>query len=581
VYLLRYLRLLAPRWLLFLVVAMLAGGTAFFASSSLPPTYRASAVLVVNQSGSGDVVTYSDALLNLQLVKTYSRIAQQPDILETVHQRLNLPFDIPTLTRMVKIQPIRETQLIEVAVEGRDPETIRQIVDAIVSVFVETVTPRLPPDQTGRALWVAQPARVEERPVGPNTPLNTLVAAVFGLMGAVGFVALRHYLDDTVKSPEVLEETASLATLGVVPKVKTAKDDPAGLLTIADLHNQASEAYRLIRTNLEFAGVDRPLRTLLVTSAGPSEGKSTVAANLASVLALAGQRVILVDCDLRRPNVHRIFDVANQRGMTSLLLHDIPPADSSPRVNGVTRALRANGAQPSMRLEARQQSESARGWVVDLLDQTLVPMARTNGAGHVNGSHVNGSHVNGNSGNGHHAPEPVDVRAVVRTPEPNDSPYAESFADPAPVSQPNHARWIAEYLQPTHIKNLRVLTSGPLPPNPAELLASPRLANCLAYLSDEADVVVIDSPPVLAVSDPLSIASRVDATVLIVDSQKTRSDALKRAAEALTRSGTRILGAVLNNMREGADGSLYYTAYYGPREERPAKESEIEGMTFE
>jgi capsular polysaccharide biosynthesis protein len=552
VLLLRYVRLLAPRWLLFVVAMALASGTAFALSSTLAPTYRASAVLVVNQSGSGDAVTYNDALLNLQLVKTYSRIAQQPDILEAVHKRLKLPFDIPTLNKMVKIQPIRETQLIEVAVEGPDREQIRQIVDAIVSVFVETVTPRLPPDQTGRALWVAQPARVEERAVGPNTLLNTVVAAVFGLMIAIGYVALRHYLDDTVKSPERLEETISLSTLGAVPKVKVTKEDPAGLVTISDRHNPASEAYRLIRTNLEFAGVDRPLRTLLVTSAGPSEGKSTVAANLATVLAQSGQRVILVDCDLRRPNVHRIFGVGNQRGMTSILLHDVPPVDPSRMVNGSPRPVRADGAQASLRLDARPESVSARSWVVDLLDQTLVPSARTNG-------------------HSHHA-EPLTAEAVL------------AGALPAPDAviggRPTHARWIAEFLQPSHVRNLRLLTSGPLPPNPAELLSSPRFANTLQHLMTEAEVVVVDSPPVLAVSDPLSVASRVDATVLIVDSQKTRADALKRAADALTRSGTRILGAVLNNMKVGADGGLYYTSYYGPREESEDDTAQSSGATL-
>jgi Mrp family chromosome partitioning ATPase len=394
------------------------------------------------------------------------------------------------------------------------------------------------------------------------------------MMGAIGFVALRYYLDDTVKSPDVLDEKVSLATLGVIPRVKSAKEDPAGLVTTSGHHSAASEAYRLIRTNLEFAGVDHPLRTLLVTSAGPSEGKSTVAANLASVLAQSGQRVILVDCDLRRPNIHRIFGAPNQRGITSLLLHDIPALEGPRGTNGAHRPLRANGAQPSMRLEARQQSVSARSWVVDLLDQTLVPMARTNGSANGHG-HVNG-HSNGHAnGNGHHA-DPIDVRAVVTSAEPDFG-----RAEPAPPGRPMHARWIAEYLQPTHVKNLRLLTSGPLPPNPAELLSSPRLANCLQHLTTEAEVVVIDSPPVLAVSDPLSLASRVDATIMVVDSQKTRSDALKRAAEALTRSGTRILGAVLNNMRVGADGGLYYTSYYGPREGEDADPMQPQRSTFE
>jgi Mrp family chromosome partitioning ATPase len=209
---------------------------------------------------------------------------------------------------------------------------------------------------------------------------------------------------------------------------------------------------------------------------------------------------------------------------------------------------------------------------VDLLDQTLVPLARAGGRVNGNGA-VNGNGHGSLNGHGHHA-EPLDVRAVVATPEPS-----VAQPEPLPLGQPMHARWIAEYLQPTHVKNLRLLTSGPLPPNPAELLASPRLANCLQHLTTEADIVVIDSPPVLVVSDPLSLASRVDATMLVVNTQRTRTGSLQRTTEALNRSGTRILGAVLNNVRLGVDAGLYYAAYHDLMEEKGGGPAQTQGAS--
>lgn len=201
------------------------------------------------------------------------------------------------------------------------------------------------------------------------------------------------------------------------------------LITLLDPRSPVAEAYRSLRTNLEFASLDRPLRSLVVTSPGPEEGKSTALANLAVVTAEANKRVILVDCDLRRPRQHEIFGLPNDQGLTNVV---------------------------------------------------------------------------------------VDEKALEKPP-----------------------------FQEVGVEGLRVLTSGPLPPNPAELLASRRMDDVLRLLVDQADLVLFDVPPVIAVTDAAILASKVDGTLLLIGAGNTRREHAQRAKEVLERVNARLVGAVL------------------------------------
>ena len=204
-----------------------------------------------------------------------------------------------------------------------------------------------------------------------------------------------------------------------------------GLVAARSPQSQAAEAYRTLRTNIQFSSLDRDLRTLLVTSAGPSEGKSTILANLAISMAESGRRVIAADGDLRRPGLHQLFGLDDAPGLTTMIL--------------------------------------------------------------------------------------------------------DRDAEPP--------------LQATAVPQLRLLASGPLPPNPAELLASDRMAAVIARLAEQADLVLFDSPPVAAVSDALVLAARVDGVLLVVDAGRTRRDMARQAKEQLERVGARLLGVVLNNVK--------------------------------
>jgi len=214
------------------------------------------------------------------------------------------------------------------------------------------------------------------------------------------------------------------------------------LVTITDPISPASEAYRTLRLNLQFATLDAPLRTLLVTSPSPDEGKSTTLANLAVTVAQAEQRVIMVDCDLRRPRLHELFHLSNDLGLTTVMLDD-----------------QALSAPP---------------------------------------------------------------------------------------------------LQDTGVAGLQLLASGPLPPRPADLLGSQRMERVLERLLADADLVILDAPPVMAVTDAVVLATKVDGVLLVVSAGTTKRENAQQAVERLRKVNARIVGSVLNNAPLDATVHGYY-----------------------
>jgi capsular exopolysaccharide synthesis family protein len=222
----------------------------------------------------------------------------------------------------------------------------------------------------------------------------------------------------------------------------TNKLDP--LITVADPRSPVSEAYRTLRTNLDFSSLDKPIKTMLVTSAGPEEGKSTVLANLAVTTAQTGRKVILVDCDLRRPTLHYIFNLKNDVGLTTMVVDD----------------------------------------------------------------------------------------AAMESPP----------------------------LQDTGVEGLQLVSSGPLPPNPSELLGSRRMEDIIADLLERADVVLFDAPPVVAVTDAAVLATKVDGVLLVVNAGGTKRDYARTAKARLEKVNANLLGAVLNNVRFDVSLHRYYAA---------------------
>jgi protein-tyrosine kinase len=226
-------------------------------------------------------------------------------------------------------------------------------------------------------------------------------------------------------------------------RAKGAQGPAGSLVAHIDPKSPAAEAYRTLRTSIQFAGLDHKCRSIMVTSSSPGEGKSTTVANFGVVLAQTGSRVCLVDSDLRRPTLHRIFGLANNRGLTTALLDGLP---------------------------------------------------------------------------------------------------------------------LSQIAQPTNVPNLSVATSGPLPPNPAELVGSNRMREALEAATGEYDMTLLDSPPVVSVADAVALATFADGVVMVVQTGKVPNEVIRRATGQILAVKGRILGVVMNGVNLKRDG--YYYDYY-------------------
>jgi polysaccharide biosynthesis transport protein len=505
----RYLSLLW-RWAWLLVVAtLLAGLTAFVVSSRTTPVYQASALVQIIEATSTKAVDMGVLQTSERLARTYVETMTTRPVLERVIETLSLAMDTSDLRDAITAQPLRDTQLIRVLVEHTDPVTAALLANALVAEFAELnreeqamrfaasklnlenqltqleiqmdetrlaiqatdSTPngrterdrleaslaqqsqtyasllqsyeqvRLTEAQTTSTVIIKEPAIPPNSPIRPRTVTNTVLASVVGVMLAVGVVFLIEALDDTLRTPDDVVRHLNLPVLGVIATHDVVDGKP---VVAYRPRSPVAEAFRSLRTNLQFAMVDRPLETILITSPSPEEGKSTVATNLALVMAQSERKVALVDADMRRPSIHRLLGLPNRFGVSSLF---------------VMNQVQLDGA-----------------------------------------------------------------------------------------------------LRPSEIPNMFTMTSGKTPPNPAELLGSAKMGEILDQVKSLMDVVVIDIPPVLAVTDASVLAPRIDGVLLVLKPGSTKIAAARQAVEQLRRVGAHLLGVVLNEV--SLTRSRYNYQYY-------------------
>jgi non-specific protein-tyrosine kinase len=495
----RELAIIRARLPLIIASIVLAAAGAFAFSTVQAKVYEARATLIVGTSVTGTTVDLQALLASQQLATTYAKIVTTRPVLDNVITKLGLRMtaeelskNITTLTgtdstlsisardgdatRAAAIANALVDQLLAAskAVSPGQSADIRASADAylaatqsqiltaqaqavnlsaiqnrttaqeaaLVALQDQLVALRatyaqlLPFSSSGAAnlLTVIEPAVAPDIPISPRPLINTIIAAILGLLVAGAVVLIAAYLDDRIKTPEDVEEVLGLPTLGSVMRMggERGRSEIYRLVTLLFPRSAVAESYRMLRSNLEFARVDRPIHTILVTSALPGEGKTVTAANLAIAFALEGRRVLLVDADLRKPAVHSLFDVPNTQGLTTMLRSDS-----------------------------------------------------------------------------------VSLESVAHTNEQ---------------------------------ERLRVLTSGPLPPNPAEMLGSQRMLTVLQRLQASQDVLIIDSPPLRAVTDAAILSAFVDGTLLVIDASKSRRASVRLGREALTRVNAQVLGVVLNRV---------------------------------
>jgi polysaccharide biosynthesis transport protein len=293
-------------------------------------------------------------------------------------------------------------------------------------------------------------AKVPTSPVKPKKFEYGILAVVAGLAVGLGLAVTLEFFDDGIRSKEDLERASGgLPVVGVIPEIVDWRDDQAQyLVSWSSPKSIPAEAYRSLRTSIQFLGLDRAINTVQFTSPSAAEGKTTTMVNLAVVMAQAGHKVAVVCCDLRRPRLHGFFNLSNEIGFTSVLLGEAT------------------------------------------LEEALQPVAG--------------------------------------------------------------------------LENLTVLASGQIPPNPSELLSGARASDLLARLGEQNDIVLIDSPPVLPVTDAAVLASRVDSVVLVTSAGISTRSQVARALEILSRVEAAVSGVVLNRASESDSGTYYHYAYGVP-----------------
>lgn len=450
-----YVRVLRKGWPVVLTFVLIGLAIGLVVTSATSRLYRASVqIFVATSAGASPSELQAGNTFTSDRVQSYTSIANSPSVVDPVIKTLHLRLTSSELSDKISADAPQNKVLINLHVTDHDPATAALLANAVAKQFNTVVADTEQTDAAGKPvvkLTVIHPAETPSAPIKPSKVVNVGLGFVLGLLVGVAVVFLRDLLDNTVKLPEDFE-ALGVPVLGVVPLDKRTSMTPVAFR--GDPHSARSEAYRQLRTNMQFVDVDNPPRLIAVTSAISGEGKSTTAINLAAALAETGARVCLIDADLRRPTLADSLGLVGDVGLTTALIGRAP-------------------------IESVMQDAG---------------------------------------------------------------------------------------------RNLSVLTSGPVPPNPSELLISAHASDVIGNVADMFDFTIIDTAPLLPVTDGAEVAALADATLVVARSGKTTREQAARCIEALAKVGEKPVGVILNMVsrsRSGyGSGYGYYYAEYRPKNSR-------------
>jgi capsular exopolysaccharide synthesis family protein len=370
-----YLRILRNHWIAVTAMVIVAAAAAFGWSSLQPEVYAASSSGFVTSGSGGDPgLDNLNDTLSKSRAASYVVLAKDRETASIVIDDLGLDTAPEALVGSIDAAQTPDTVIIQITARAGTPEDAQELADAWVGALAERVSDIESAKRgQGMRIEVSESAQLPTSPVSPNVQRNVLLGAVLGALLGMGYAVARSLLDRRLRSAEDVERASTLAVVGSVPDLGKNPDTlfvhGGGSGTSA----QAAEAIRRLRTNLSYMDVDNPPRAIVVTSPKQGDGKSTVAANLAAAIALSGQGVTLVDCDLRRPNVSKALGLDDTVGLTDVLAGRVLLADAvqqHPHIDGLT--VLTSGSRPpnpseilgSQAMRAVVQELAAHGMVV-------------------------------------------------------------------------------------------------------------------------------------------------------------------------------------------------------------------------
>ena len=446
-----YIRIIRKRWFIIVAVTLVALAGASSATALSPKIYQAQTRLFVSTSGSSDAgALLSGSNFTQERVKSYADVITTPKVLDPVIKTLNLNTTAAKLGDQITATVPLDTVLIEVAVTNTDPRVAAQVADAVGNQFTTTVADLESPtasDTSPVKVSIVSVPVVSTVPISPRPVRNLALGVVLGLLLGLGLALVRDLLDTTIKGEKDCAEVTDATVIGGIGFDPDAAKRP--LIVQGDPHSSRAEAFRALRTNLQFVDAANHPRSMVFTSSVPNEGKTTTTTNLAITMAAGGARVCLLEGDLRRPRLLDYMGMDGTVGLTNVLIG---------------------------------QAE---------LDDVI-----------------------------------------------------QQFSDTSAY----------------------VLGSGPVPPNPSELLGSTAMIQTLRELESRFDVVIIDSPPLLPVTDAAVLSTIAGGTVLVIGAGLVDRDHLTRSLQSLEAVNGRVLGLVLNRLpTKGADAYYYYRQGYAPQ----------------
>ena len=462
-----YLAVLRRRWVTVLACLLAGILMAVVVTRSSPKRYASSTRLFVNIPVAQDV---SQALqgvqLTQQLIASYADIATSQGAESHIADKLHL-----TEGANLSATPVPGTLLVQIKATQSSPQLAHDVAAAAGEELIAQIAQFEQGKSAPVQARIIDQAGVDPAPILPKPKRNLEEGTLLGLIVGLAAAFAAESIDRTIKEPNEVQTLVGAPLLALVPQ---HRGSIAKNLRLDKNDDRTSEAFRSLRTSVRFLEVDQPLRTIVITSPSAGEGKSTVAINLAVAVAEAGERVILVDADLRRGRLADLFGVASEPGLTSVIIGKTPAAE---------------------------------------------------------------------------ALQPIGTR-------------------------------------------LALLPSGTYPPNPSELLGSTRAADAFDYLRAHADVVVIDAPPILPVSDAVVLSTQVDGVILVAKSGRTKHEAAAEAQRRLEVIGANVVGCVFNGVSARTSYGTYENYRYdvpkrrrggrgqpGDGSERPSEDSAADGSS--
>jgi succinoglycan biosynthesis transport protein ExoP len=420
-----YLNIIRKRILLVLFIiifpTLITGLLSFYV---LKPVYEAKSTIIVGKDNTDtDTITQGEVVMYQNLIKTYSEIGRSRIVAENAIKKLHLNTVIKEFMLNVNVTPQIGTQIIEISYKSDTAETAAEGANALSQAFIEESQNLLP---SGSAK-IMDKALIPELALTPNKKFNIAIGFIIGLMLSLGVVLLIQYLNNTINNEEDLQRYLQLPMIGLIPKQKKM----VSLIVAKEPKSPVTEAFKTLRTNLLFSMENRGLKSLMVCSSVPKDGKTSVATNIASSIAQTGKSILLIDCDLRKPSVHRHFNISNTlKGLADVIL------------------------------QGRQVEE-------------------------------------------------ITVK----------------IGD-----------------------NFDVLTAGVANYNPSELLSSQKMKDFIVDMENKYDYVILDTPPIIAFTDALTLATEKIGVILVISSEETKIDVCKKSKQLLSNINATVIGTVLNKV---------------------------------